>query len=94
MSDETGGVVLLTTALAIFTIAIATGGRLRTALFYIAVNIFAVSTIFFGFAHSVSLGADIRPYAKFADGIAAMAAAFAVAQLSEGIRLPYVSRDD
>ena len=94
MSDATGGVVLLTTALAIFTVAIATGGRLRTALFYIGLNIFAVSTIFFGFAHSVSLGAEIRPYAKFADGTAAMIGAFAVTQLSEGIKLPYVSRDD
>ena len=59
------------------------GGSIERALVPVAVNIFAVATIFAAFAVSVDIGMNVRPYAKFVDGVAAGLAALAVAKIVE-----------
>ena len=59
------------------------GGKIERALLPIAVNIFAVACIFAAFAASVNIGMDVRPHAKFVDGVAAGFAALAVSKIVE-----------
>lgn len=83
MSNETGAVVLFMTAGTIMAAGRMMGGKIDRALFPIAVNIFAVACIFAAFAASVDIGMDVRPHAKFVDGIAAGFAALAVSKIVE-----------
>jgi hypothetical protein len=83
VSNETGAVVLFMTAGTILAVGRMMGGNIDRALFPIAINIFAVATIFAAFAASVDIGMDVRPHAKFVDGVAAGFAALAVTQIVE-----------
>lgn len=81
MDDQTGAVVLAISAMAMLSAALGIGGRIRAALVPMAVNVAAVAAIFASFAYSVEVGMDVRPWAKAADGIAALVAASAVQRL-------------
>ena len=59
------------------------GGRIRAALWPLAVNVAAVACIFAAFAYSADVGADVRPVAKAIDGAAAAVAALAICRLRE-----------
>lgn len=82
MSDQTGAVVLLIAAGTMLAAGLAIGGRVRDALILMAVNVAAVGMIFAGFAYSVDVGMQVRPWAKAIDGIAALAAALKIAELA------------
>lgn len=81
MNDASGAVVLIMTAITILAAGQMIGGKIQRVLSLIAINILAVSAIFTAFAASVDVGAQVRPTAKFIDGIAALAAAFSLTTL-------------
>lgn len=82
MTDQTGAVVLLMTSAVIFTAGYMIGGRIKQTLIPVAINVFAVSTIFVAFSWSVEVGMEVRPWAKFFDGIAALIAARSALKLT------------
>lgn len=70
------------TSAVIFTAGYMIGGRIKRTLIPVAVNVFAVSTIFVAFSWSVEVGMEVRPWAKFLDGAAALIAARAALKLN------------
>jgi len=82
VTDAAGAVVLTITAMTMFAAGQMVGGRLRRVLMPMACNVLAVGAIFAAFAYSVPVGMDVRPFAKAADGLAAVVAAIALRDLA------------